>query len=81
MSAGCETEIANLDVVYPIGADADKYVLGFEVTMNDAQAVDVSKTFEDLTEKSPDLGRVLVETSCDQITQCLRNQSENSQSQ
>lgn len=39
--------------------------------MNDAQSVDMSQTFKDLTEKPPDLCRVLVEIPGNKIPKSL----------
>ena len=60
LAACSETKVTNLDVVDSISADANEHIFWFEITMYDAQTVYVSKTFKDLSEKSPDLSGVLV---------------------
>ena len=56
----CKTKVSNLDIIESIGTAADENILWFQVSMDDAEAVDVSKPFEDLPEKPPDFRGVLV---------------------
>lgn len=49
----------------------DEDVLGLEISMDDAEAVDVNQAFEDLAEDAPQLGAVLVELPSNQIAKRL----------
>ena len=40
--------------------------------MDDAQAVDMRESFEDLPEKTPDLLCILIQVPTDEIPQCLK---------
>lgn len=60
LSACGETKVSNLDIIDAISATADENVLRFQIAMNDTQTVNMSKTLEYLSEKSPDFGRILM---------------------
>jgi hypothetical protein len=72
LSARSQTEVPDLDVIHPVGTAADKDVLRFQVAVDNTQAVNVSQTLKDLSKETPYLGRILVETPADEISQCLK---------
>jgi hypothetical protein len=49
----------------------DENVFRLEISVNNAQSMDVSQALEDLTEKSPDLCRILVKVPSDKIPKSL----------
>lgn len=68
LTAGGQAKISNLDVVRSIAAVSNEYVFRLQVSMNDAQTVNMGKTLECLPEKAPYFRGVLIEFSGDQVT-------------
>jgi len=76
---GCElttcrkSEVANLDVVEFARARRNEDVFWFQIPMHDAQTMDMSKTFKDLAEQSPNLGWLPIKSFAnDEIPQGLK---------
>lgn len=50
LSARCQTEISDFHILNAIRTSADEYVLGFEVAVDNVEAVDMGKPLENLPE-------------------------------
>jgi hypothetical protein len=72
MATCSKSEITDLDMCRAVRSAADKYVLWFQVTMdNIIQSMNVNQAFKDLSEKAPDLWCIFVQILLDEITKCL----------
>ena len=71
MSTGGKSKVANLDIVDAVRATADEDVLWLQVTVDDAESVNMSQTFQNLAEEAPDFGCVLIQVSRNEISKGL----------
>lgn len=59
LARGGQSEVADLDIVHAVWAETDEDVVGFQVTMDDIESVNVDEALEDLAEESPHLVGIL----------------------
>jgi hypothetical protein len=64
LTTGRQAEIADLHVRSGVNED----IFGFQIAMNDIQAMNVSKALENLSEQAPYLVVVFVQPSLDDIS-------------